>query len=396
MSRIVVSSMSSDGAGVGRDDDGRVVFVPGALLDETIEVEVVEEKKRHATARLVAVIDPSPDRIEPTCPMVAAGCGGCDMRHATPDAQRRIKELVVTDALTRIGRLDDPPAPTTVELAPDGHRSTVRCVVSEGRAGYRRRRSHEALIVDACPVVHPLLEELIVDGRYDGCTEVTLRVGARTGERLVLADPIAAGVHVPPDVVVVGADELRAGRRAWYHEEAAGRQWRISARSFFQARADGADALVTAVDEALGTIGEVGRDGHLVDLYGGVGLFAGSLGWQGNITLVERAASAVADARVNLAERSVKVLSSPVEKWRPGPAVAVVADPARKGLGRQGVEQIVGTGALRVVLVSCDAGALGRDAGLLTGAGYRLDRVTLVDLFPQTSRLEAVSRFVLG
>lgn len=393
MARIVVSSMSPDGAGVGRDDDGRVVFVPGALLDETVEVEVIEEKKRHATARLVTVIDPSPDRIEPTCPMVAAGCGGCDLRHASPSAQHRAKELVVHDALTRIGRLAEVPTLATVALPPDGHRSTVRCVVTGGRAGFRRRRSHQAVAVDVCPVAHPALEELIVDGRYDGCTEVTLRVGARTGERLVLATPTAAAVDVPPDVRVIGADELRAGRRAWYHEQVAGRRWRISARSFFQARADGADALVDAVGEALG---RADRTGNLVDLYGGVGLFAGTADWAGPVTLVERSASAVADARVNLADRPVTVRATPVERWRPSPADVVIADPARAGLGARGVDTVAATGADRLVLVSCDAGALGRDAGLLTGAGFELRSVTVVDLFPQTSRLEAVSLFVRG
>ena len=385
----MVTGVSSEGAGVGREPDGRVVFVPGALLDETVVVEVVEEKKRHALARLVEIVEPSPDRIEPGCAAVEQGCGGCDLRHATPQAQRSTKERIVTDALTRIGRLGDPPPLTTIDLPADGRRTTARCLVIAGRAGYRRRRSADGLTVDACPVLHPALEELVVEGRYDGVREVTLRMGARTGERLVLADPGAAAVDVPAGVVVVGADELGAGRRAWYHEEVGGRRWRISARSFFQARPDGAEALAATVASMVGT-----GEGHLVDLYGGVGLLAGTVEWRGPITLVERSSSAIADARINLADRSVKVLATPVERWKPSPAAAVIADPARSGLGRRGVEQLDQTGCDVAVLVSCDAGALGRDVGLMIAAGFSLESVVVVDLFPQTSRVEVVSRFV--
>ena len=123
-------------------------------------------------------------------------------------------------------------------------------------------------------MAHPLLDELVADGRFpDG--EVVLRAGARTGERLVVVDGDAPARQVPDGVRVVRAAELAAGTRAWYHEEVAGRRWRISARSFFQARPDGAEALVAAVRAALD--GAVPPGGHLVDLYGGVGLFAGTL-----------------------------------------------------------------------------------------------------------------------
>lgn len=391
VTEIAVTGVSSDGAGVGRDHDGRVVFIPGALPDETVTVDIVEEKKRHAVGRLVAVTEASPERIEPGCAAVARGCGGCDQRHVTPDGQRRLKEQVISDALTRIGRLSELPAITTRALPDEAYRTTARCTVIDGRAGYRERRSNEGLVVDACPVVHPLVEELLVEGRFDGAGEVTLRVGARTGERLVLADPIATAVDVPADVTVVGADELGRGRRAWYHEEAAGRRWRISARSFFQARPDGAEELAAVVGSVVGD-----GDEPLVDLYGGVGLFAGTLDWSGPVTLVERSSSAVADARVNLEGRDVKILATPVERWKPSPAAVVVADPARSGLGRRGVDQVTQTGCRRLVLVSCDAGALGRDAGLLHDAGFELDSVVAVDLFPQTSRVEVVAGFARG
>jgi 23S rRNA (uracil1939-C5)-methyltransferase len=109
--------------------------------------------------------------------------------------------------------------------------------------------------------------------------------------------------------------------------------------------------------------------------------------------LVESGASAVADARVNLADSHVRIVKADVGRWRAARADAVVADPPRTGLAAAGVAAVAATHADRVALVSCDPAALGRDAKLLAGAGYRLVTATLVDLFPHTSHVEVVSRF---
>lgn len=197
-------------------------------------------------------------------------------------------------------------------------------------------------------------------------------------------------MELPDDVLVVGTDELADGRRAWIHDEVAGRRWRISAASFFQSRPDGAEVLVDLVRAGLADA----PAGALIDLYAGVGLFAGTVGAGRAVTAVELNASAVADARINLADLdSCKIVASTVEDWWPSPAAVVVADPARSGLGQVAVDRIAATNATCVVLVSCDAGSLGRDAGLLRAAGYRLDAATVVDMFPKTSHIEIVSAF---
>jgi 23S rRNA (uracil1939-C5)-methyltransferase len=193
---------------------------------------------------------------------------------------------------------------------------------------------------------------------------------------------------VPAGVTVVGDDELTAGHRAWFHEDVAGRRLRVSARSFFQARPDGADALVDAVRAALAGA----PDGRLVDAYGGVGLFGATVSADRPVTLVEWSASSVADARVNLPD--ARVLRLDVAKWRPSPAAAVVADPARTGLGKAAADVLAGTGASHLVLVSCDPASLGRDAGLLAGHGFVHDGTQVVDLFPHTPHVEAVTRFI--
>jgi tRNA/tmRNA/rRNA uracil-C5-methylase (TrmA/RlmC/RlmD family) len=132
---------------------------------------------------------------------------------------------------------------------------------------------------------------------------------------------------------------------------------------------------------------------RLLDLYGGIGLFAVGLDHGGPVTVVERDRNAVADARVNLARRAARVVRTAVHRYRTAPADVVVADPSRRGLERAGVECVVRTGAPHLVLVSCDVGALGRDAGLLRGAGFDVRSVVVVDAFPMTSHVEVVTHW---
>ena len=389
------TGVAAGGEAVARDDAGRVVFVAGALPGELVRALVTEEHASFAKARVVDVVDPADGRTTPPCAEVANGCGGCGWQHVDPDVQRTLKASIVTDALRRQGHVADAVVDPGPALPDSGFRTTLRLAVGPaGGAGFRRARSHDVVDVDGCLVAHPLLRPLVAGGRFDGATGVTLRCGARTGERMAVVAPSAGGVVLPEgadDVLVVGADELRGGRRAWIHEALAGRRWRISAGSFFQARPDGAEALVDAVGGALGPPATEGE--RLLDAYGGVGLFAGSLGAGRRTTLVERSASSVADARVNLADLDAKALRLDVERWRPAPMDVVVADPARGGLAKAGVRVLAATGARRLVLVSCDPASLGRDAALLGRAGYRWSSTRLVDLFPHTPHVEAVSCF---
>lgn len=389
--RLRAHAVAVGGDAVCRTDEGQVVFVSGALPGEVVRARVRAVHARYAHADLVEVIEASASRVEPVCPHVGRGCGGCPWAHVGPGAQRDLKMGMIVEALTRLGGLSEPRVEGGPDLAGFGYRTTVRAAVVDGRAGYRRLHSEVRLAVDSCPIAHPLVEEMLVAGRFPGADEVTLRVGASTGERLALVDPRVGESELPEGVRIVGRDELRAGRRAWYHEEVAGARFRISAGSFFQTRHDGAAALVAEVARALD---DADPQAPMADLYGGVGLFAATVGRGRPVTLVERSDSSIADARVNLAGLDATIVRAAVERWRPSPAAVVVADPPRAGLGKAGVERVDRTGASHLALVSCDAGSLGRDAALLAAAGWRHERSTLVDLFPHTPHVEVVSRFV--
>jgi 23S rRNA (uracil1939-C5)-methyltransferase len=396
---VVADRLVAGGEALARHPDGRVLLVGGALPGEQVEVEL-EHRQGALRGRVRRRLWASPDRVRPRCPHVLEGCGGCDLQTMEAGAQVRAKLDLVADALRRLGRVPEPVVRAGPTLSPWAFRTTLRLAVVGGRAGLRRAESHEVVPVDHCLVSHPRLDELVHEGRFGDAEEVVLRIGAATGERMAVATPTADGVVLPDDVLVVGADQLKAGRRAWIHEDVGGRRWRISAGSFFQTRPDGAEALVSVVremlDDRLGDPGRPGRPRTLLDAYCGVGLFAGSLlegrsGWRA--VAVERGRSAVADARRNLADLDVKVLSTPIEHLRAPKADVVVADPSRAGLGRAGVHVLASAGAPRLVLVSCDPASAGRDVALLGGVGYRPVESVLVDLFPHTHHTEVVTHF---
>lgn len=382
------------GVVLGHDASGRVVLADGGLPGETVVVVPRRVRPKLITGVVSSVEVASPGRTSPPCALVARGCGGCDLQHATRDLQREMRIEVVRDALAHTGSLPaslvgSVPVEHAKESPPLAGRTTMRLAVTEeGRLGLRRRRSHDVLPVPGCLVAHPLLLATLDEGRFTGAREVVLRGSVHTGEVLAMVTPRVGRSVVPDGVVTVGADELRRGRQVWITEQVDGHDLRISPRSFFQPGPHGAAVLARCVQRALGDF-DPDAD-RLVDLYGGVGLFTVLLGAR-NAEVVERSASAAADARVNTASLAAAVTEVDVEAWRPSPAAAVVADPAREGLGATGVAAVVATGARNVALVSCDPAAMARDVSLLFKEGYMPARIELVDLFPHTHHIEAVT-----
>ena len=390
VSELRVHGMAAGGEGVARDSHGRVVFIRGALPGDLVEVAVESERKRFARASVLRVIEVGPSRQEPGCRHVLDGCGGCDLQHAQPIAQHELKRQVVADTLERIGRIPSPDVRFGGAVPPEGYRTTVRAAVVDGIAGFRARSSHDVVRAPDCRVAHPTVRAILAAGRFPGASEVLVRVGVDSADPITVVTPTATECSVPLGRLVGASDLTPGGELGEVFEDLAGHRFRISASSFFQSGPAAAELLITTVDAA---VGQFASSGTLAALYSGVGLFAAATDFDGPRMAVEINPSAVADARVNLANRDIEIVESNVERWRPRPADVVIADPARRGLDTAGVATVAATGARHVVLVSCDPGALGRDTKLLVEAGYEFGAATVLDLFPSTSHVEAVAVF---
>lgn len=369
MTRLVIESVAAGGDGIGKFS-GKVVFVPGAVPGDMVDVELTMDKPRFARARLLEVVEPSSDRAPMPC-RHAPVCGGCTWQMVGRHVQLQWKQRAVVDALERIGRLDAPPVRAIVAPGPDfGYRNRLDLHPSPDGPGLYRSGSRHVVVLAECllaaPPVAALLDEVM--GR-PAPSALTLRAGLRTGEAAII-------------------DGSRAG--AVITEIVDGVRFQVTGRAFFQPNTDGAETLVGLAREAA-----EGASGRLVDAYAGVGLFAATVGdGFDEVVAIESDRTAGHDLRANVP--GARVLDMTTEAGLGSLDASVdllLVDPPRTGLGREAVVRIVELAPLVIVSVSCDAATFARDARLLVDAGYKMHWVQPVDQFPQTPHIETVARF---
>jgi 23S rRNA (uracil1939-C5)-methyltransferase len=442
---LTIEKMIYGGDGLARlpaDDRGRgkAVFVPFVLAAEKIEASLTEQKPGFARATADSILEPSPHRIQPGCQYFTR-CGGCHYQHASYEHQLEIKKEILRESLRRTAKLD---LPFDIKVHPSPpwnyrNRSRLQVQVSPAFAtGYFKLASHELLAVEECPISSPLINRAIASlwqsGRAgkvpEGVREVEFFANADDTQLLVdvacagearrsamrvwaeelhAALPEIAGVvafreanpgdrkaGAPEILVAVGAAHLT------YQTQRAA--YRVSPGSFFQTNRHLTDELVKIVTE--------GQSGQLaLDLYAGAGLFSTALASDfHHIVSVESSQTSSADLSYNRSsngeavqatteqylarENTGRVGKGAVLLHIPNKPDLAVVDPPRSGLGERVARLLSTLGAPRVIYVSCDPATLARDLVPLLAAGYRVEQVHLVDLFPQTYHLESVVHLV--
>jgi tRNA/tmRNA/rRNA uracil-C5-methylase (TrmA/RlmC/RlmD family) len=369
-------------AAIADDEQRRTVFVRHGLPGErgVAEVTAVRSAGRIIFADLVEVEERSPDRVEAPCPYSGpGGCGGCDLQHVALDRQRSWKAEVLADSLRRIAKLDPTAVPWDQQVHPvpgdlDGlrWRTRGRFLSSDGRLAMQRHRSRQTVLVDDC---------LITASDVVAAARAALKAGT-TGEISAVA---ASGGEV-----MAGSHGSLHGRQV--RERVAGTNMHVAATGFWQVHPGAPEALLGVVARALA----VRPTDVLLDLYGGVGLFAAVLGPQaGGVHLVEGDRTAARLARGNLAAiGNAQVHCSDVEAWLKryrGAADAVVLDPPRSGAGAGVIGELHRLQPRAVAYVACDPAAFARDLRTAAELGWRLHRLTAFDLFPMTHHLECVA-----
>jgi 23S rRNA (uracil1939-C5)-methyltransferase len=382
--------------------DGKTYFVGGVMPGETVVGEVVHDKGNWARLALKTISNASPHRIEPRCPHFSE-CGGCQWQFAGRTTQLEWKRSIVAGQLAHLGGLHDAEVhPTAAPGPPFGYRNRMDFRVAAGKPALFRPRSSQLVPLDECSLLQPDLAAMFgALGPLDGVKRVTLRVGTRTGDRLVVLSgrvPAQAQQWNASVAVAAGRNVRAVQGTPTLTEIVAGVTFRIGATAFFQNNTEGAEELVRLVGEAAG----LGSEDVLLDGYAGGGLFTATVGRAAaRVIAVENEPAAVRDLRRNVEKVSADVAVIAAD-FTDAPArieepwTAAIVDPPRSGLGRDGVAAVTATDPTRIVYVSCDPASLARDARLLTESGYRLDWATPVDMFPQTFHIETVARFTLA
>ncbi len=375
---LTIEKLVYGGEGLARVE-GKVVFIPYVLPGEVVRAEVSRIKNDLWRGRLVEVIEPSPARVAAPCPYFQR-CGGCHYQHAGYDQQLEQKRLILREVLRRVGKIEFSGDIGTIAGEPWQYRNRMQLHIANGAAGYFEHGSHQLCAIDRCPIVSPALNEAIAK-LSRGLPPATATVELFTNETQVQVNILD---RVPKAALAI-FESLGSNAPLEYNG------FRVSRNSFFQVNRFLIEQLVECA------IGDLSGE-SAVDLYAGVGLFAVRLAQRyKRVTAVESSHSALRDLEHN-AQQSVHAVSATSEEFLASLTEIpdlVLADPPRAGLGKEVVRELVRLRAPRVTIVACDPATLARDLQGLLGAGYRMEKVTLVDLFPQTYHLETIVALVL-
>ena len=412
---VSIEKLVHGGSGLGRVD-GRVWLVPFTAPGDVVEARPIREKPGLVEGELVRVVEPGAGRVKPRC-AVFGRCGGCQVQHLAYDRQVAVKSEVLVETLQRLGKIE-PPAPEVVTGEPWGYRARVELHGERGHVGFFARASHDVVEVDGCPIARPEVSrllrvvretamdvrvahncdlELVWDGGHGVVAVIRADEGAdRLADRLARL-PAFSGVVSGRLTGPARWRVLRSTHISWKTRGVAGSKARIvaDARGFSQANA----ALNAGLAGAVADLARCAAGQRVLELYAGAGnLTVPLLASGADVTAVEVNPAASADARTNAKANKLPeptIVAAPSAQAVEDFAAAgvrfdvVVADPPRTGL-EPGLD-LARLSPARIVLVSCEPAALARDVKKLVAAGYRLDRLVLVDMFPQTAHIESVA-----
>jgi 23S rRNA (uracil1939-C5)-methyltransferase len=396
---VQIEKLVYGGQGLGRVD-GRAVLVPFVLPGERVEVEPVRETPGLLQAKPLSWPLQAESRVSPPCP-VFGRCGGCDYQHIPYAQQLQYKRQILLETLSRIGKIKWDGLVEILAGEPWGYRNRtqLRVLKRGGKAelGFLEAGSHRFVAAANCPVnspalnrVHETLVAMAGDRRFPNflqeieifSNEREVQINARQTER-----PLAKSFFN-------WCAERIEGFADWIDYPSGDDVFRVGPRSFFQVNRFLVDSLAKcALSDASGEV--------CLDLYAGVGLFTLPLARRfKRVVAVDASRQAVRDLQFNaeragIAEASVNldIVNSDVAAFLAefdDIPDFVVADPPRAGLGPKVTAELLRLKSPRLRVVSCDPATLARDLAALTAGGYRIDAVTLVDLFPQTFHLETV------
>ena len=376
--RLHIEKLVAGGDGLAFPD-GKAVFVPFALPGETVLASIHPGKRDFAKADIVELLEPSPHRVEPPCP-VYRECGGCNLMHLAYPRQVEEKALIVAEAFARTARIETGPVAAVPSL-PFAYRNRMQLhLTPERRIGFMRRRSSEIVAVPTCEVALRPIRDWI-EARAGGALSFDDLMPHVGGEGRFLVFGYGDKVWVE-------------GGKGLVEVSVAGQGIRFHIGDFFQSNLHMLDSFVP--DAVAGLSGD-----RAADLYCGVGLFGRFLTPAfRNLVCVEENPHALEIARANVPGKGHEFSALPVEEWVCGDSARrhfdlVLVDPPRTGLSPPVRGWLAAAKPTTIVYLSCDPVTLARDSAALVRAGYWLHSLRFFDFYPQTSHVECNARFIL-
>lgn len=417
-----IEKILNQGDGLGRLD-GQAVFVPLSAPGDLVRASIIKQGRGFVQTTLEEVIEAGPNRQEAPCPYYG-DCGGCNLQHLKPEAQRQAKADIVLECFGRLGKLDissllQGPEATGGDL---GYRNRIRVFSNPaGHYGMMRRGSHDVVALEQCPLLPeqfnkdilpwlrmlPPVEQIII--RLDGRGGWLLSLFGHA-QRMRIMKKILASVPMDEAPAPGCIGILFNNRPIWGKDflinEIAGHKFRVSAQSFFQGNLAVTEEAVSLVRGWLQELSDQDKLGTLLgDLFCGVGLFSLTLGdLFEKIIAVDSDPYGCRDAENNVKRSAamkdkVKVYKGDLAEVLSNEKVTTagqwensccIIDPPRTGLGKDGVKTLLDRKPRHVVYMSCDPATMARDTAALVEAGYEILKLQVLDMFPQTSHIETL------
>ena len=366
---------------------GQVIFVRHAIPGERCRIIITSTGSSFNRADVIEVLDPSPDRVIAPCSFShQAGCGGCDFQHISLTRQRQLKSDVIAEQFLRIAKMNVQVDVEEVGGPLHWRTRSIATTTKDGKLGFYGTRSHTVVPIQDCIIaVENMVMPELAARTWKGDVRIEIAT-SNTGERNIALAPRRGEGHA----------RLTEGNQI-LHEVVGGKTLNVSQDSFWQSHVRAPEVLT----EALLNFAQLQSGDHVLDLYGGVGLFTAAMidivGGNGSIDLIESSKSATSDAAKNFANNSnVRIVMGDVAKLLPRVAKAdvVVLDPPRDGAGKIVLAEIARMVPRAVVYVACDPAALARDTAYFLELGYSIAKVRAFDLFPMTHHIECVALYL--
>ena len=412
--QIPIDSMAFKGYGVARIH-GKVVFVPYTVTGDKAWVEVTEEKKKYSKGRLIQLIEPSPRRVNPPCPYFGS-CGGCQWQHINYMVQPELKKEILRDLLKRLGRLQEIPFIGVFPSSkPYDYRIRIQLKVRGKAMGYYREGSHQIVDIDHCPISHPLANRILRRLRgefavFQLMKEIEINVSPEEGRGMILFYPHSHNRQIEPfakrllqsEPILRGIAVAGKGKLALFGGPLEFRipsyqdrnlKLRISPGSFSQVNPEQNQKLIQIVLQ----FSEANEEDRILDLYAGVGNLTLPLTMGAKEVLgIEENRTAVEDAQFNAERNGIQnchFIQGRVEDvlsdWEREIPHLIVLDPPRAGC-KTILDQVISSKPKKIIYVSCEPTTFARDLRLFSEKGYLLERLSLIDMFPQSFHMEMV------
>lgn len=375
--------------------EGAVIFIRHAIPGEIVEIEITALEKSFARAEIRAIVEASGHRVQAPCQFAhPGGCGGCDFQHIDYGHQRELKSAVIAEQFARIAKMEIDVEVEEVSSPLHWRTRFAATTNNQNELGFKGTRSHEVIPISNCVVLVPEIDFKTIPRDLISVNSRVEVAQSSRGERTVTIAPIRGGrlEKNPPVEIVEGPNALH------YEVETSSDvlKYQVSHGSFWQSNINAPATLI----EVVRAFAKAQEGDHIIDLYGGVGLFAKALvaeiGTTGHIDIVEASTSATRDAQQNFRSHdNVTVHRGDVARVLSEfeSADIVLLDPPRTGAGKDVLTAIAEMAPRSIIYIACDPAALARDTGYLRDSGYHLQAIRAFDLFPMTHHVECVALY---